>query len=312
MNYPFPQAVFDLHLHTHWSYDATASVEQHFRQAAELGLRGMAITEHQTMDSFAEVRQMALRYPGVSYTPAAEMTVSSPLGTFDMVCLNLPLEPPAELEAVFAEYRSWQVDIGEAYSALYTSRGIPFTRGVRRQILQMYRPAAAMARQGITHVQNGLRRRTLLLNGWVASEEALNALDADLVKEPLYRPYPVYERVLPVIRRCGGVIFIAHPQGYFRRDDRQRMDALREMLGFDGIECAHPSVDPELTQFYRSYCHEHKLLCSGGSDVHWAPALVTLLSSERSFFARHHGLESDFAALSERVRFYRGGEGAAV
>lgn len=304
MNYPFPQAVFDLHLHTHWSYDATASVEQHFRQAAELGLRGIAITEHQTMDSFHEVLQMAAKYPQVRYTPAAEMTVSSPLGTFDLVCLNLPPEPPPELEAVFADYRSWQVDIGEAYSSLYTSRGIPFTTEMRRQILQMYRPAAALERQGITHVQGGLLRQTLLLNGWVASNEELNAINADLPKQASYRPYPSYDRVLPVIRRCGGVIFIAHPRGYFQVDDRQRMDALRELLGFDGIECSHPSTEAELSDVYRSYCHEHQLLCSGGSDVHWTPALAVLLISQRSFFARHVGLERDFEALSERVRFY--------
>ena len=39
-----PKAQYDLHLHSYWSYDATAEVEDHFKRASELGVRYIAIT----------------------------------------------------------------------------------------------------------------------------------------------------------------------------------------------------------------------------------------------------------------------------
>ena len=62
---------------------------------------------------------------------------------------------------------------------------------------------------------------------------------------------------------------IAHPTGYFLRDDRERMDLLRRELSFDGVECAHGrKVSPELTPVYHTWCKERGLISTGGSDLH--------------------------------------------
>ena len=94
---PENMSKFDFHLHTCWSYDATAPVEYYFAAAEAAGMSHIAITEHHHMDSFAEVREAAARHPQVAYIPAAELTVYTELGTFDMVCLNMPRDPGAEL-----------------------------------------------------------------------------------------------------------------------------------------------------------------------------------------------------------------------
>ena len=53
--------LYDLHLHTYWSYDATANPENYFRRAREIGVRCLAIADHHVLDSLEEVMEIARR-----------------------------------------------------------------------------------------------------------------------------------------------------------------------------------------------------------------------------------------------------------
>ena len=294
---PENMSKFDFHLHTCWSYDATAPVEYYFAAAEAAGMSHIAITEHHHMDSFAEVREAAARHPQVAYIPAAELTVYTELGTFDMVCLNMPRDPGAELLKVFDIYHQWQRDCGDACSYAFTTAGFPYTKEDRLMLLQRYRPQKAIDVQGITHVQGGLQRDYLL-------EEKGYFKDADTMydlrlKYPVVH-YPEAEKVIPAVKRAGGLVFIAHPRGYFKINDLNRMDELREMLEFDGIECAHPSVPVELTPFYRQYCKDHGLLSTAGSDTHSSPDCAYQFCKE-SKFADHIGEKRYVEEILERI-----------
>ena len=91
-------ATFDLHLHTVWSYDASAEVEEHIRRAADLGLRCVAITEHNNMDSWPEIAKLRSKYPQIKFIPGVEFSVNTEFGSIDIVCLNMPEKPTPELE----------------------------------------------------------------------------------------------------------------------------------------------------------------------------------------------------------------------
>ena len=292
-------ASFDFHLHSCWSYDATCPVETYFAQAAKQGVSHIAITEHHQMDSFPEVVEASKKYPMVSYIPGAELTVHSPKGTFDMVCLGLPQVPTPELQQVFAAYHNWQRAYGDAYCALLSFEGYFYSRAERKMLLERYRPAKTIAVQGITHVQNSVQTDYLI-------KEKKFFPDAKKRDELIWNsdmklpPYPEYDFVLPAVKRAGGLVFIAHPKGYFRQNDLARMDELREMLQFDGIECAHPSIPEELTPFYRQYCKDHGLLSSAGSDTHSSPDCAYQFCKE-SAFARHIGEKRYVEEILERI-----------
>ena len=102
-------AVFDLHLHTCWSYDGFSRAADYFRFAEQKKVRAIAVTDHHLMDSCGEVLRAAAEYPEVGYILGAELTVHCPLGTFDLVCLNLPAIPDPGMAAVFERYRQWQI-----------------------------------------------------------------------------------------------------------------------------------------------------------------------------------------------------------
>lgn len=286
-------ASYDLHLHTYWSYDATAEPEKHFRRAREAGVRCIAITEHHHMDSADEVDALRAYYPEIRCIPAAEITATTSLGSVDLLCYGLDPRHPA-LQELFGRYHQWQREAGAAISAGMQAIGIDFDEEHRRQALAQYRPLRMIEEQGVTHLTMGKQCAYFLKQGWVSSEEAFQVLRrraAEAVPSP---PYPPVRELVEAVRGAGGLIVIAHPQRYFQNDDRRRMDQLREECALDGIECAHPSVDQELTPLYRDYCREHGLVSTGGSDSHTHEDITET-------FGRHAGKPEWLDELFERL-----------
>ncbi len=294
-------ALFDLHLHSYWSYDACAPIEYYFQQAAALGLKTIAITEHHTMDSIREIAAIAVDYPEINYIPAAELTVNTSIGAVDLVCLGLPVEAPPALEKMFGEYRQWQCDTGDAYSRAMTAMNYPYGREERLELISQYRPERVIAKQGITHVSGSVQRREFIRRGWTTQEQISDFMQkvGELAQAP---KYPAASRVIPEVKKHGGLVFIAHPKNYFRMNDLNRMNTLCEELSLDGIECAHTSTPPELTVFYRNFCVERGLLSSAGSDCHSDPPHYHLGISLQNHFAEHCGDIRWLEEIQERLK----------
>ena len=261
-------ASYDLHLHSFWSYDATADLEPYFRLARERGMRCLAVTDHHVMDGAEEVAALAERFPEVRSIPAAELSVHASIGAVDLVCLGLPSVVPPVLSAVLDEYHDWQRRCGAAFAEGVRKLGFPYTDEARRGVLESYRPRRAIDVQGLTHVRGAVRRQYFIDQGWAADGKAYAAL-CGRVREVVDLPdYPEVSHVAAAVHAAGGLIALAHPAGYFLGADEARMDALREEIGFDGIECAHPLIPADLTPVYRRYCEERELLSTAGSDCH--------------------------------------------
>ena len=55
-------------------------------------------------------------------------------------------------------------------------------------------------------------------------------------------PQPMYEDVINVIHKAGGLAFLAHPFEYRFENTIGFIDELRKECELDGIECFHPSA----------------------------------------------------------------------
>lgn len=295
-------AVYDLHLHSCWSYDACAPVEYYFRKASELKLRAIAISEHFTMDSLPDVIAASKKYPEVKFIPAAEMTVSCSIGTVDMLCLGMPLEIPAEIEKIFEKYRQWQRELCKAVCRGMQALGFNYSEDDSLALLKKYRPAKVIEKQGNTHVQNAVQKNYFISSGYIKSADEYPGLFTKIHEKSTLPPYPKAEEVLPVFRRCGALIAIAHPTGPFNGNDLKRMDALKEELGFEGVECAHDLVPKELTPFYRDYCVRNGLFSSGGSDSHADHSNNPFRIATQHEFARHIGKPEWLDEILQRIK----------
>jgi predicted metal-dependent phosphoesterase TrpH len=275
-------ASYDLHLHTYWSYDATTDPERYFRRARALGMRCIAITDHHVLDSLDEVLDISAGFPDVRVIPAAELTVTTSVGSIDLLCYGFPRQIPVDLLDVLDVYHEWQRAAGEAWCRGMQALGHQYTDAQRVALLHSYRPPKAIQVQGHTHVKNQVQRRYFVQRGFIAQESEYSALVDRFRERVSFPPYPSVEQVIPVVRGAGVRVAIAHPYRYFRGYELARMDALCEECGLDGIECAHPSVPPEYTRLYREYCVRHDLFSVGGSDCHSDAEVEEL-------FGRHSG-----------------------
>lgn len=260
-------AAYDLHLHTYWSYDATAQPESHFERAAKLGVGCIAITEHHVLDSQPEVVALSARYPDLTVIPAAELTVHTSIGAVDLLCYGFPADTSA-LAPVLAAYHAWQRETGAALCAGMQGLGYDYTDAHREALLRSYRPPQTLEVQGLTHVKNGIQRDYFVERGFIETPEAYGEISARARRAATAPKYPAVDFVVPAVKALGAVVAIAHPHGYFAQGDRARMDTLREECQLDGVECAHKSVPAEFTPVYRAYCVERGLFSTGGSDSH--------------------------------------------
>jgi predicted metal-dependent phosphoesterase TrpH len=270
-------ASYDLHLHTYWSYDATTDPERYFQRARSLGMRVIAITDHHVLDSLDEVSRIAANYPDVRAIPSAELTVTTSIGSVDLLCYGFCRPLAGELEDVLGVYHEWQRAAGKAWCRGMQALGYEYTDAQRVALLHSYRPPKAIQVQGHTHVKNQVQRSYFAQRGFIAAPDEYPALVDRFREHVPFPPYPSVERVIPVVRRAGVRVAIAHPYRYFGGYDLARMDALCDECGLDGIECAHPSVPLEYTRLYRAYCVRKGLFSVGGSDCHAEAEIQELL-----------------------------------
>lgn len=300
-------AQYDLHLHSLWSYDACTPLEYYFSRAKELNLRAFAVTDHHNFDAFEEILETAKLFPGVGFIAGAEMTVKSPVGCFDLVCLGLPRMPPEKLRRIFDAYHALQREWGDSLCRLLQERGHSYTREDRQKLLRTYRPERTFAVQGVTHVRNEIQRDYLIAQHHIKDEKEYGELSwRAMAGDDSYGSIRLLEGsdIIDAVHDAGGIVLIAHPAGYFKGRNEARMDEIFEALKLDGIECAHPSVPEENTNFYRAYCRKHRLLSSGGTDCHEDPPHAYLKLSPGRDMAFHAGAPEWLDEILERVRLW--------
>ncbi len=264
------RSLYDLHLHTCWSYDALATVTELFDGAAEAGVRYIAVTDHHVIDSVPEAKSVAAGHPDVAYIPAGELTVHCSIGAVDMVCLGFTDAAIDALADVWDVYHQWQCEYGASLCAGMQAAGFDYTDAHREELLASYRTPEALSIQGMTHVANKIQRAYFIERGFIDSDAEYGQVLSAAGQEVRRPSYPSTEFVLPRVKSQGALVIIAHPTRYFLEDNRERMDLLREELLLDGVECAHSGVPEHLTPVYRAYCEEHGLVSSGGTDLHWS------------------------------------------
>lgn len=289
-------ATYDLHIHSCWSYDARNLPEVYFKKAKELDLKAFAITDHHNFDVIPSLFELAEQYPGIPFFTGAEISAATPFGNMDFVCLGLPRIPTAELKELSDELHIYCNKFGAALEEIGKRRGFSFTAQDRRELMKTYRPEYVLDAQGDTHVSTEILGDYMIEKGVVANlSEWCSIMWGNPEYAALYPELPSADRVSRIIHDAGGIMLIAHPFRYFLNKDLNRMDALREFVNFDGIECAHPSTPVENSFFYRDYCIRHKLLSSGGSDTHG------VFENFKNNFAQHIGPAYWLDELKERI-----------
>jgi predicted metal-dependent phosphoesterase TrpH len=252
----------DLHVHTNAS-DGTDSPADVVRKAFDLGLDGIAITDHDTVAGHHEAAQAVatLQSRGgraFAVIPGAE--ISCALGEVTLHLLGYLFDPAEqELAAELAKLRTDRVRRAHDMVDKLAALGAPVT----------WEQVAALADGGSVgrpHVARALvdvgvidQIADAFVPEWIG--------DGGRAYVEKYALAP--SRAIALVHAAGGVTVFAHPAASSRGPvvDELAIDELAA-VGLDGIEVDHPDHDAATRGRLRAQASRLGLFVTGSSDYH--------------------------------------------
>ncbi len=245
-----PAGTVDLHVHSVFS-DGTDTPEVLARKAHEAGLRAFALTDHDSVEGIARVREAARVYdieivPGIELTAEFEGAEIHVLGYFVDLGNKVLLQRLDEIKQIRIERANMMVD-------KLHGLGIELDR----QRLFAMTGGGTISR---LHVARALVEQGKVASLW----EAFNKYLGDHCPGYVLGFKLNAEQAAGLISSSGGIPILAHPY-ILSRDD-----LLPKLVdkGIRGLEVFYPEHSASLVKKYQRFCRQHDLLMSGGSDYH--------------------------------------------
>lgn len=247
---------YDLHTHSVFS-DGTKRPSEIAREAAEIGLAGFALTDHDTIDGWAEARDTAQEC-GIDFVPGIEVTTRHQWRSRHL--LGYGIDPAA----------------GELFEALDTVRSHRLTRA--REMVELLAVDYAITWESVSgdsdvrtigrpHIADALVAGGYFEDRGAAFAEALHP------GSRYYIPTYAIETVdaIALVRAAGGVPVLAHPAASRQRHPFNLPDLPAYVdAGLWGIELDHPENREDWLPPLREAAAEYGLEITGSSDYHGA------------------------------------------
>lgn len=262
-----PDASIDLHLHTTFS-DGKWTSEQLLDHLLQENFALAAITDHDRVDTVADIQQLALEkhlplHVGVEMSTlwddelSGVDELSGQANMTDLLCYGFQ-SPPNPLNDITRDlFLRQQENSREVYENLQ-QKGFAFSHDTDdlSGILEQPGPEQPFALADL------LKRY-----GYGAGQPSAGRILLDAGCKLETNNLAV---VVDAAHQSGAVCLIAHPghkDGFVTYTD-QMLDKLRQDIPIDGLEVYQPKHSREQTAMYLEYARKHKLLISAGSDSH--------------------------------------------
>ncbi len=250
----------DLHVHSCYS-DGTLRPEALIQKAHHIGLRAMALTDHDTMKGIpyaaAETQRLGLRPEEFLLIPGIEVTAGY-LGR-DIHILGLFVNPEdARLGTMLETSLASRIHRNEEMLSRFQGAGIPMT---------MEELTAGAKDSTITRAHFA---KVLLAKGYAENrEEAFARYLCETSPFYLPRTYLDPKEVIDTLHGAGAFVSLAHPMLYhFTEEQIEALVVELKQYGLDGIETIYCTYTPEEEAFVRRLANRYALLLTGGSDYH--------------------------------------------
>ncbi|PXY89676.1 PHP domain-containing protein [Bifidobacterium asteroides] len=249
---------WDLHCHTVFS-DGTVTPRGMVEQAQQLGLEGLAITDHDTNAGWDQARQAA-KDLGMPLLPGTEITAQDGRVSVHMLAYLYDSEDPV-IAGLFAKTRDARLTRTRTMVERI-SRDYPITW---QEVLDQVKEGSKTT-VGRPHIADAL------VKAGVYSDRSQAFAGVCSSSSPYYlpTPSPTTHQVLAAVNHAGGVLVIAHPGAVSRNpvllSDQQIAALAKEGLG--GLEVWHRDNPPEQRRRLLALAQRWGLLVTGGSDWH--------------------------------------------
>lgn len=248
--------IIDLHVHSTAS-DGSLTPRQVVQEAKNLGLRAIALTDHDTVagldEALAAGREVDLEViPGIEISAHHEPGSMHILGYF----INHHYEG---LQAQLAVLQQARASRNPAMIAKLQELGVAIT-------LAEVEAVAGGGQLGRPHIAQVLVRKGYARDFQDAFDRFIGNHGPAYVKKFRFPPADA----IKMIREAGGLAVLAHPFT-LEYGSRQHLQAILQELqsyGLAAVEAFYPEHTPEQQKLYQELAAELGLLVTGGSDYH--------------------------------------------
>lgn len=246
---------YDLHTHTTYS-DGTFTVEELLKRAKYIGLKGIAITDHDTMEGISEGKEIAheldLKFiPGIEFSCSYQGYEIHILGYF----LN---DKSEKLASKLIELKKARKERNEKIIKKLNNLGLKITM----EEIEKEATGTIVSR---AHICNVMMNKGFVYSKGEAFKQYLGRNGVAYVEKGSSDPI----EIIKLIKECRGISALAHPS--LICDSRERTEKIIDILleaGLDGLEVEYSSYTPKEIKYYRKLATEKGLLKVGGSDFH--------------------------------------------
>lgn len=249
--------MINLHTHTNKSLDGVLDVNDVLNICEQNNISYVSITDHDTCDAYKDIKDN--NFTGtLIYGIEADALIGKE--TYDILCYGFNLKNVSEWA------KNKYTTIEERQTIIFNElKQISKKQNIYLDESTPYNPKEEYAHAAIFRMlDNSFKEKYNLTK--ISDLYRESTINKDF---PLYIDmsilWPTIEEVRNVIHENGGLIFLAHPFKYGKKDVNE---LLKEALSYiDGIEVYNGNTDEEV-KFLYDFAKENNLLMSCGSDFH--------------------------------------------
>ena len=294
----------DMHIHSNASFDATYAIDKIISIANKNNVHTISITDHNT---YSGIRSYCLenglslfdavhKINGLYLIPGIEITCVMPQipniynckSKFHLLVYGARMDrysPLAQLIKLkhqndeLVDYGLLKI-ISNKYKFKITSNSI------KNYVIQKRGEQTGFGRFGAQSVVDFLNFNNIQIGK--SERELLKMLKKAPVAERLELDL---EDVIKLAHASGGICVLAHPKKNLDRTEHKEQ-AIKQMLnmGIDGFEIINNSMDQATFELIMKACKQYKgknkLLFTGGSDMHYESANLTVGSTYKNIITK--------------------------
>lgn len=245
--------IIDLHLHTTCS-DGTATPTETVKTAITSGIDVISICDHNTILAYSELAFLPSELP-IRIITGTEIDSTWQNRNLHILAYDFNLEDRILLQLLEENKRKLEqmstdliLKMEKDYPNIHISEYKHFQRN-----------ASHGGWKGIDYLRS---------KGFAGSyPECMNYYKNYGIPSAVY---PSPEHVCKIIHAAGGKAVLAHPWCRLTREPESFIQELSILVkaGLDGIECEYPDHPPQVRDLLSSFCRDHKLFKTAGSDSH--------------------------------------------